>query len=76
MIVIIILSKNYQKMEHTISMLLYFLSISLMLVISLYITSIILKRKLETLNDKNSNEYVEYEKIHKVVYVASIASLW
>jgi len=64
-------------MEHTLYMLSYFLIISLLLVLSLYITSIILKRRLENLNDnKNSNEYIECEKIHKIVSVASVASLW
>ena len=64
-------------MEHTFYMLSLFFLISVVLVLSIYLACMLTKRRLTLISDnKDTDDYIELDKIHKLLSIASVASLW
>ena len=57
-------------------MLSLFLLIAVVLVLLINIVSMIIKRRLTLISDKDTDDFVELEKLHKLLAIASVASMW
>ena len=63
-------------MEHTFYMLLLFFLISVVLVLSINLATMVIKRRLTSMSDKDTDDFVEHDKVHRLLAIASVASIW